>query len=255
MSSTFATYAYEFDENGRVVPGNRTEWSYGRFGRWSGYGTSFSWTVNNDSWKKIRNFFTGQKDDEEQDQDQNASTAKTMLQNSCLTSKNLIGIGIGVMPAVWQQLGGETTEDGTPKKKKKEKAAADADGYQVFKMPWSINFSTGFNITEDTSKPINRKNMRYPYKFSLNSLNINGNVKLTNKWAISFNSGYDFNAKEITQTAFNITRDLHCFSMTAAISPFGRWKYYNFTIRANASILQDLKWEQRSQTQSNIQWY
>lgn len=66
MSSTFATYAYEFDENGRVVPGNRTEWSYGRFGRWSGYGTSFSWTVNNDSWKKIRNFFTGQKDDEEQ---------------------------------------------------------------------------------------------------------------------------------------------------------------------------------------------
>ena len=40
MSSTFATYAYEFDENGRVVPGNRTEWSYGRFGRWSGYGTS-----------------------------------------------------------------------------------------------------------------------------------------------------------------------------------------------------------------------
>ena len=71
----------------------------------------------------------------------------------------------------------------------------------------------------------------------------------------SFNSGYDFNAKEITQTAFNITRDLHCFSMTAAISPFGRWKYYNFTIRANASILQDLKWEQRSQTQSNIQWY
>ena len=43
--------------------------------------------------------------------------------------------------------------------------------------------------------------------------------------------------------------------MTAAISPFGRWKYYNFTIRANASILQDLKWEQRSQTQSNIQWY
>ena len=97
--------------------------------------------------------------------------------------------------------------------------------------------------------------MRYPYKFSLNSLNINGNVKLTNKWAISFNSGYDFNAKEITQTAFNITRDLHCFSMTAAISPFGRWKYYNFTSRANASILQDLKWEQRSQTQRNIQWY
>ena len=53
MSSRFATYAYEFDENGNVYEGNRTEWSYGRFGRWSGYGTSFSWTLNNDSWKKI----------------------------------------------------------------------------------------------------------------------------------------------------------------------------------------------------------
>ena len=129
MSSTFATYAYEFDENGRVVPGNRTEWSYGRFGRWSGYGTSFSWTVNNDSWKKIRNFFTGQKDDEEQSQDQNASTEED------------------------GDMEGETTEDGTPKKKK-EKAAADADGYQVFKMPWSINFSTGFNITKTPVSPL-----------------------------------------------------------------------------------------------------
>ena len=48
---------------------------------------------------------------------------------------------------------------------------------------------------------------------------------------------------------------MHYLSTTAAISHFGRWKYYKFTIRANASILQDLKWEQRSQTQSNIQWY
>lgn len=229
MNSTFATYAYEFDKNGKVITGNRTEWSYGRFGRWSGYGTSFSWTVNNESWKKIRNFFTGQKDEEDTDKD-NASADGG------------------------DDIGEEENADGTPKKKV-EKATADADGYQAFKMPWSINFSTGFNITEDQTKPINRESMRYPYKFSLNSLNINGNIKLTNKWAVSFNSGYDFNAKEITQTAFNISRDLHCFTMTAALSPFGRYKYYNFTIRATAQILQDLKWEQRSQTQSNIRWY
>lgn len=231
MNSTFATYAYEFDKNGNVVRGNRTEWSYGRFGRWSGYGTSFSWTLNNDTWKKIRNFFTGEKDEKESDKQGGGSSEED--ENS----------------------GEDAAGESTPKKKKVEKAAADADGYQVFKMPWSINLSTGFNITEDQTKPINRKNMRYPYKFSLNSLNINGNVKLTNKWAISFNSGYDFNMKEIAPTSFNITRDLHCFTMTAAVAPFGRWKYYNFTIRATASILQDLKWEQRSQTQSNIRWY
>lgn len=232
MSSTFATYAYEFDKNGNVVTGNRTEWSYGRFGRWSGYGTSFSWTLNNDSWKKIRALFTGEKLDETKGQgDSDEETDEESLNDN-----------------------DEADNNGIPKKKVK-KASAGADGYQEFKMPWSINISTGFNITEDKQKPINRKSMRYPYKVSLNSLNINGNVKLTNKWAVSFNSGYDFNAKEITQTAFNITRDLHCFTMTAALSPFGRYKYYNFTIRATASILQDLKWEQRSQTQSNIRWY
>ena len=97
--------------------------------------------------------------------------------------------------------------------------------------------------------------MRYPYKFSLNALKINGNVKISNKWAVSFNSGYDFNAKKIVQTSFNITRDLHCFSMSASLSPFGTWKYYSFVIRANASILQDLKYDKKSQTQTNIKWY
>ena len=149
----------------------------------------------------------------------------------------------------------DDSESGAPTKRKKEKAAVDSDGYQEFKMPWSINLSTGFNITEDNTKPINRESMRYPYKFSLNALNINGNIKISNKWAVSFNSGYDFNVKKIVQTSFNITRDLHCFSMSASLSPFGTWKYYSFVIRANASILQDLKYDKKSQTQTNIKWY
>ena len=36
LNSVWATYAYEFNENGRVVVGDRTEWSYGRFGRFQG---------------------------------------------------------------------------------------------------------------------------------------------------------------------------------------------------------------------------
>ena len=223
MASTFATYAYEFNERGEVVVGNRTEWSYGRFGRWSGYGSSFSYTFNNDTWKKWKEKFQGKKNKEEDNKEEQADSED------------------------------ETNPDGT-KKKKVEKAAVDSDGYQVFKMPWSLNLNYSFSVSEDRSKPINRKTMRYPYR-STQNLSASGNIKISNKWAISFNSGYDFEAKKIVQTSFNITRDLHCFSMSASLSPFGQWKYYNFTIRANASILQDLKWEQRSQTQSNIQWY
>lgn len=225
MSSTFKTYGYKFDERGNVVDNDRTEWSYGRFGIFQSYGSSFSYTFNNDTWKKWKEKFLGKKDKEEENKEEEVGTGE-----------------------------GDESTTGNKSGKKVEKAAVDDDGYQVFKMPWSLNLNYSFNISEDRSKPINRKTMRYPYRYTHN-LSASGNVKISNNWAISFNSGYDFEAKEIVQTSFNITRDLHCFSMTASLSPFGYWKYYNFTIRANASILRDLKWDKRSQTQSNIQWY
>ena len=226
LSSRFATYAYTFDKNGEVTTGDRTEWSYGRFGRFSGWGSSFNYTFNNETWKK----WFGPKDDKDQkdkDKDQNGEDSEDTADT---------GSGSG------------TTS------KTVEKAQADADGYQVFNMPWSLSVNYSFNISEDRSKPINVHSMRYPFSYTHN-LNASGNVKLSNRWQVSFSTGYDFQAKEVTQTSMTITRDLHCFNMSASLSPFGRWKYYNFKISANASILQDLKWEQRSQTQSNIQWY
>ncbi len=225
MTSSFATYAYTFDNKGNVVVGDRTEWSYGRFGRFQGYSSSLSYTFNNDTWKK---WFGKDKDKDKNKKDEN----KPVNDDKQSTEDK------GVLQP----------------KKKVEKAQADADGYQVFKMPWSLNFNYGYSISEDRSKPINRHSMRYPYKYTQN-LSMSGNIKLSNKWSVSFNSGYDFDAKKIVQTSLNISRDLHCFNMSASLSPFGVYKYYNFTIRANASILQDLKWEQRSQTQSNIQFY
>ena len=223
MNASFATYAYTFDKNGNVVTGNRTEWSYGRFGRFQGYGSSFNYTFNNDTWKK----WFGPKEDAEKDKDKKDKAEGDEESDD--------------------------TENGTAPKKV-EKAKADSDGYQVFKLPWSLSLSYSFNIREDRTKPINRYSMRYPFTYTHN-INANGNVKISNNWSMSFNTGYDFQAKEITQTSCTISRDLHCFNLSASLSPFGRWKYYNVTIRANASILQDLKYEQRSQTQSNVQWY
>ncbi|WP_455593269.1 putative LPS assembly protein LptD [Bacteroides sp.] len=220
MNAVFATYAYTFDKSGNVIVGDRTEWSYGRFGRFQGWGSSFNYTFNNDSWKK----WFGPKDGEDDKKNKKEGEEEDGEDETATTEKKV------------------------------EKAQADKDGYQVFKMPWSLNVNYSFNIREDRSKPINRRTMRYPFTYTHN-VNVSGNVKLSNNWSVTFNSGYDFQAKEITQTSCTITRDLHCFNMSASLSPFGRWKYYNFTIRATASILQDLKWDKRSQTQSNIQWY
>ncbi|NDW11736.1 LPS-assembly protein LptD [Bacteroides sp. 214] len=230
MNAVFATYAYEFNNKGEVYVGKKTEWSYGRFGRFQGWSNSFSYTLNNDTFKKL---FGKDKDKDEKDNKKGGkdSNADPNDLDSDLNDE----------------------EDTTPEKKV-EKAQAGADGYQEFKMPWSFNINYRINITENRKADINPKSMRYPYKVTHN-LNCGGNIKLSNKWSVTFNSGYDFEYKKITQTTFSISRDLHCWNMSASLTPFGVYKSYNFTIRASASILQDLKWEQRSQTQSNIRWY
>ena len=231
MSSTFATYAYTFDKNGNVTTSDRTEWSYGRFGRFQGYGNSFSWTLNNDKWKEIVAFFRGEK------------------------RKNKEGEGSTEGEGGSDSSGTTTQKASMPKQSSGSSSDFDEDGYRRFSIPWTLSLSTGFNITEDKTKPINRKSMRYPYKISLNSLNISGSVRISNKWNITYSSGYDFDDGEIVQTTFTVSRDLHCFSMSGSISPIGTYKYYNFKISANASILQDLKWDKRSQTSSSVKWY
>ncbi|MEG1547011.1 MAG: putative LPS assembly protein LptD, partial [Bacteroides sp.] len=67
LSTSFATYAYEFNKNGDVVVGDRTEWSYGRFGRFQGLGSSFSYTFNNDTWK---NWFGPKEDENNKDKEE-----------------------------------------------------------------------------------------------------------------------------------------------------------------------------------------
>jgi lipopolysaccharide assembly outer membrane protein LptD (OstA) len=223
MNATFATYAYEFDKNGNVITGNRTEWSYGRFGRFSGWGSSFNYTLNNDTWKKL--FGKKDEDDDKKKDDKAPAEDKSIDDES-------------------------TGREG----KKTVLAKSDANGYQEFKMPWSVSLNYSFNIAEDRTKAINKHSMRYPFSYTHN-INASGNIRLTNTMQVTFSSGYDFQAKEVTQTSLTVSKDLHCFNMSASLSPFGVWKYYSFRINASSSILQDLKWDKRSQTQSNIQWY
>lgn len=226
LNTSFATYAYQFDENGRVFVGDRTEWSYGRFGRFQGMGTSFSYTFNNETWKKL----FGSKDD---GKEKGAESSQD---------------GNG-------QEDGEG-ENGTPKKKESQKAKLDADGYMAFKMPWSFSLSYSFTLRENTSKPIRVSSMRYPYRI-VHTLSGSGNIKIANRWNMSFSTSYDFDAHKIAQTTMTVTRDLHCFNMSCSISPFGQWKSYNFSIRANSSMLADaLKWDKRNNSaNSNVQWY
>ena len=229
MNASFATYAYQFDKNGNVVVGDRTEWSYGRFGRFQGYSGSLSYTFDNGTWKK----WFG-KDDEK----------KKMKNKDNREDDNEDD----------EQDDQEQEEEQKPTTRKQEDAKIDSDGFLRFSIPWSLSLSYSYSIREDRTKKINIKSMRYPYSVT-HSLNASGNVKLGSRWNINYSTGYDFNEKEMSMTTVNIARDLHCFSMSCGMV-FGQYTSYNFSIRANASMLTDaLKWDQRSNTGSAVNWY
>ena len=232
LNAVFATYAYEFDERGNVVVGDRTEWSYGRFGRFQGMSQNFSYTFNNETFKKIRNKLLGldtAKDDNDEEDDD-------------FTDPEM------------QNVDPDREKGKTGAKKNEKGTQLDEDGYLKFQMPWSFTVSYGVIMRENTSAKINPKNMRYPYKFT-HTLNFSGNVRISEGWNITFSSGYDFNYNRLSMTTASLSRDLHCFSMSCSmvLMPY---RSFNFNFQAEASALRDvLRWRKQSSYSSNIEWY
>ena len=235
FNATWATYAYEFDENGRVYVGDRTEYSYGRFGRFQGMSQNFSYTFNNNTlreWRdKVYGLFGNDMDELDEDAEFNENP------NADIRSRS-----------------GRVRQAQSAPGKKNGEAAVDEDGYVEYSLPWSFSVSYGISMREDTRAKIDPKRMRYPWKLT-HSMNMSGNMKLTNKWNINFSSGWDFTYHDFTTTTMSITRDLHCFNMSCSIV-LKPYTSYNFTVKANSSMLSDLlKVKKRSGYNSYVNWY
>ena len=175
LNAVFNTYAYDLDAKGRPYIGTHTEWSRGRFGRFQGMSQNFSFTLTPD---KIKKWFGGGSDDDDKkknnkDDDEGIDTDLESNIDDVMV-KGQRGAG----------------------KKNSDKVETDDDGYMKFSMPWSLTFGYGINMHENTSGKFNTKTMRYPYKFS-QTLNVTGNIRISDGWDIRFSSGYDFENKAI----------------------------------------------------------
>ncbi|GGH05558.1 hypothetical protein GCM10007352_09390 [Mucilaginibacter phyllosphaerae] len=118
---------------------------------------------------------------------------------------------------------------------------SDPGAYIDFNIPWNLainyNFTYSNNIVNTSSS---------------NTVMLSGDVSLTSKWKIQYNSSYDIKARKITDaTSFAIYRDLHCWDLSVQWLPFGFYKSYNVTLKVKASILQDLKLSKRSDYTNN----
>ena len=236
VNAVFASYAYELDKDGKPFVGNHTYWGMGKLGRFQGMSQNISYTLTPE---KIRKLFTG-----EDNTDKKGNKKKDMDDE---------GIDADIESNVDEDMVG--AQHAAKQKQSSGKAETDDDGYMKFSMPWSITFGYGITMRENTDiKKFNTKTMRYPYKFT-QTLNMSGNIRISEGWNISFSSGYDFENHSLSMTTASLQRDLHCFNMSCSVV-LAPYTSYNFTFRCNASTLTDaLKYDKKSGYSNSVQWY
>ncbi|WP_272960975.1 putative LPS assembly protein LptD [Barnesiella viscericola] len=221
MSAVWDTYTYQLDRYGNPVRVNKPRWTVGKgIGRLSSTGTSFSYTFNNDTFKK-----------KDKDSDSKNTQQQRQQPNALPPDPN----------------SGDEEEE----------APGDSDvqfgpdGYSIWEIPWSLSINYSVNYGYGT---FNKKKMEYNGRFTQN-LSLSGNINLTKNWSFNFSASYDFNAKKIAYMNCNVTRDMHCWSMSASFVPVGPYKSYNFHISVKSSLLQDLKYDKRGNSYNSLDWY
>ena len=232
LNGVFDTYTY--NENGQRV--NIPRWKAGKgIGRLRSTSTSFSYTFNNDTFKK---WFGGGDETKSNTTANNENPTDPNDPNSALDPEN-------------------NGENSTEKKsgrllgKKKETGDTDEDGYAITTIPWSFSFNYGLSLRYGAFDKIKRE-----YKYALShSLSFNGNIQPTKNWRFNFNATYDFDAKKISYMTCNITRDLHCWNMSANFVPIGPYKSYSFSVAVSSSLLKDLKYDKHSNYRDGQTWY
>lgn len=225
LSATWDVYTYQLNSSGNPVRVNKLRILSGKgYGRLRSTGTSFSYTLNNDTFKKLFGKNKDKKDEK--------SVQENATDNSTEDPDNMA-----------------MNNDSKRKKKNDQTTFAD-DGYMEWSCPWSLslNYSVSYGYGA-----FNKQKLEYDSRITQN-LSFSGNIRPTKNWNFSFSASYNFDTGKIAYMNCNMSRDLHCFTMTASFVPVGPYKSYNFHIAVKSSLLSDFKYDKRSSRQNGITW-
>jgi hypothetical protein len=226
LSGQFDPYMYTTTASGAHVRCNEMYWNHGRFPHFLGTSTSFSYTFNNEVVRKW--FEKKDKGGTTTEEDPTAEEDEMELEDSMQNERN--------------------------KRNTKQTDEVSNDGYLFAKIPWSLSVSYSLRYMPGTEW--NEKKNYYKMEFRHN-LSFSASLGLGSGWKASTTLSYDVNAKKMAYTSINVSRDLHCWSMSASFVPFGPYKSYTFHIGVNASMLADLKYDKSSTdaTGKKIDWW
>ncbi|WP_221408017.1 putative LPS assembly protein LptD [Proteiniphilum sp. X52] len=232
LNATWDPYLYELDHNNSPRRVDKLRVLNGKgFGKLMNTGTSFSYSLNQDTFKK----WFGRDND---------SSGK----NKNEPDPNLPDDGtIGANPyeEAEKRRGAFDQPDSSM-------GEFDSDGYLKNPVNWNLSFNYSLRYGYGN---FNTDRMEYEGKLTHN-FGLSGSIQPTKNWNFTFNTDYNFDQKKFTNINCTLTRNLHCWSMSASFIPIGPYKSYNFTIRANSSLLQDLKWDERSSPyDQGVSWY
>jgi hypothetical protein len=227
LSGTFETYLY--DENGQLKDELRIMNGKG-LGRFTGTSASYPLSISNETLKNL--FKKG---------DKNSSNGSGS--DSSSDREGTAGDTEGDNSSSRQSMRRSQKDDG---------GDYDPDGYLIFTIPWNISFSYSVNLGYDRQN-FNKQTREYPYKFS-QTLGFTGSITPTKAWNLTFGGSYDFDIKRIANVYCSITRQMHCWSMSASIVPIGPYQNYSFSIAINSDMLKDVKYQQSSNFRDAISW-
>lgn len=240
LNGVFDTYMYRYEKGAtsgvdRLVRIEKTRWENGRgiekvFGRLKSTGWSYSYTFDNNTFRKL----FGKEEVEQPEGDSDTDGSDENGEEEAVET-----------PTVGKRL---------REPKKDDSGDYDMDGYYRASVPWSLSFNYNMSLGYNTqSIDIEREEYRYHIN---HTLSFNGNIQPTKNWRFNFNATYDFDLKKIGYMTCNISRDLHCFQMTASFVPIGPYKTYTFSIAVSSSLLKDLKYNQSSSYRGSEKiWY
>lgn len=204
------------------------------FGSLRSTGTSFSYTFNNQTFSKLKKLLGGGDDDAGRDEAKGDGDSPTGPPADA-------NMHPGSTPSVGQ--GGSLYGNDSS-------VEYDEDGYVKNEMPWSLTVNYGVTVNRTSFDT-----QRNEYNYGLtHSLMFSGQIQPTKNWSFNFNASYDFMAKKLAAFTVGITRDLHCWSLTANAIPIGPYKSYNFTVGVKSSLLKDLKYEKHNYP-TQTAWY
>lgn len=226
LSATWDVYTYALNSSGSPVRVNKLRITEGKgWGKLMNTGTSFSYTFNNDTFKK----WFGKGDDKDNKDKNSSETERTSMDNPA-------------DPRNGPQRSGDN--------KNKNGIQLGDNGYMVWNVPWNLTFNYSLNYGYGD---FDYKKLEYKGKITQN-LSFSGNIRPTANWNFGFSASYNFDKHKIAYMNCNISRDMHCFTMRASFVPVGPYKSYNFHISVKSSLLADLKYDKRSSMSNGVRW-